>query len=172
MRPTPHNLSKLQSLLSQLKDQTSSAKLHYEQDIAMDRPNKIFKYIKSLTSAPPVPPIVSFDSSTTSTDSEKVLLFNKVFHSVFTLSAYQLPPLHESASSTPTLSDIGISDPMCLKPCVHWIQLKPLESTVSVQMFFITVHLLSTNLSITYSYLAFPTPTFLQNGVRTGLQVW
>ena len=110
LRPTPHNLSKLQSLLSQLKDQTSSAKLHYEQDLAMDHPNKIFKYIKSLTSAPPVPPIVSFDSSTASTDSEKVLLFNKFFHSVFTLSAYQLPPLHESASPTPTPSDIGISE--------------------------------------------------------------
>ena len=64
----------------------------------MDRPNKIFKFIKSLTSAPPVPPIVSFDSSTASTDSEKILLFNKFFHSVFTVSAYQLPPLHESAS--------------------------------------------------------------------------
>ena len=42
----------------------------------MDHPNKIFKYIKSLTSAPPVPPIVSFDSSTASTDSEKVLQLN------------------------------------------------------------------------------------------------
>ena len=107
LRPTPHNLSELQSLLSQLKDQTSSAKLHYEQDIAMDHPNKIFKYIKSLTSALPVPPIVSFNSSTASTDSEKILLFNKFFHSVF---AYQLPPLLESASPTSTLSDIGISE--------------------------------------------------------------
>ena len=107
LRPTPHNLSKLQSLLSQLKDQTSTAKLHYEQDLAMDHPNKIFK---SFTSAPPVPPIVSFDSSTASTNSEKVLLFNKFFHSVFTRSVYQIPPPHEPVSPTPTLSDTGISE--------------------------------------------------------------
>ena len=70
----------------------------------MDHPKK---YIRSLTSAPPVPLIVSSDSSTASTDSEKVLLFNKFVHSVFTLSAYQFHPLHESASPT---SDIGISE--------------------------------------------------------------
>ena len=128
----------------------------------MDHPKR---YIKSLTSAPPVPLIVTSDSSTASTDSEKVLLFNKFFLSVFTLSVYQIPPLHESASPPLLYLTLVSLNPMCLKPCVHWIQLKPLESTVSVLMFFITVHLLSTNLSITYSYLTFPTPTFLQNAM-------
>ena len=78
------------------KDKTSTPKLHYEHGPSQHD----LKYIKILTSAPPVPPIVSFDSSTASTDSEKVLLFNKFFHSVFTVSAYQVPPLHESASPT------------------------------------------------------------------------
>ena len=45
--------------------------------------NKIFKYLKSITKSNNNLPIMSFNSSSASTDSDKASLFNKCFHSVF-----------------------------------------------------------------------------------------
>ena len=103
--PTPHNLSKLQSLQLRLKSLIISAKLRYE------NPGKIFKHITHLTSTSTVPSTVFLDSIISSSNQEKVLLFNKFFHSVFTQSTYQIPPLQELPTPSSIMSDIGISEP-------------------------------------------------------------
>ena len=108
--PTDHNLSKLHLLQHQLKVLTSSAKLHFEQDLAKKPPARISKYLKNLSSAPTVPQVVTLDSVNASSSYEKASLFKKVFHSVFTLSSFQIPPPQDIPTPKRTLSTIGISE--------------------------------------------------------------
>ena len=100
VRPTPNNFSNLQSLESRLSGLITSAKTHFEQTLCSQSSTEIFSYIKSLSSAPSVPPIVSLDDSTGSNDCDKVSLFNSFFHSVFTRSDFEIPPLEELPVAT------------------------------------------------------------------------
>ena len=106
-RPTLNNQSKLKSLECRLSELMISAKLHFEQSLSSQSSSKIFSYIKSLSSTTSVPPIVFLDSST---GCDKVSLFNTFFHSVFTHSEFQIPPLEELPVPAYSLSDIGISE--------------------------------------------------------------
>ena len=98
--PTPNNFSNRQSLESRLSGLITSAKTHFEQTLCSQSSTEIFSYIKSLSSAPSVPPIVSLDDSTGSNDCDKVSLFNSFFHSVFTRSDFEIPPLEELPVAT------------------------------------------------------------------------
>ena len=105
--PTLNNQSQLKSLECRLSELMISAKLHFEQSLSSQSSSKIFSYIKSLSSTTSVPPIVFLDSST---GCDKVSLFNTFFHSVFTHSEFQIPPLEELPVPANSLSDIGISE--------------------------------------------------------------
>ena len=111
LHPTAANLSKLQSLEHEVKNLMSNAKLQFEQNLALHNcPSAIFRYMKNLTSSSSVPTIVFLDSLCGFSDREKVSMFNTFFHSVFTKSSFQIPPLEECFSDSSTLSDIGISE--------------------------------------------------------------
>ena len=64
----------------------------------------------SEVSCPPALHIVSLDSHTGSSNYEKATLFNNFFHSVFTQSSFQIPPLETLPCPPSALSDIGISE--------------------------------------------------------------
>ncbi len=44
------------------------------------------------------------------TNADRVSLFNKYFHSVFTLSNYSLPPCNQLSESRPALSGVEVSE--------------------------------------------------------------
>ena len=101
---------KVQALESRLSSLIITAKSDFEHSLSMQPASKIYKYIRSFLPSYSVPPIVSLDSRTGSSDYEKVTLFNTFFHSVFTLSSYQIPPMESFPSATSTVSDISISE--------------------------------------------------------------
>ena len=101
MHPTLINFSNLQSLESRL---ITSAKPHVEQALCSQSSIKNFSYIKSLSSVPSVPLIVSLDASTGTNDCDKVFLFNSFF------PLFQIPSLEELPVPDRTLSDISISE--------------------------------------------------------------
>ena len=76
LNPTHNNSSKLLSLESHLTSLMNSAQLDFENNLSTQNSSNIFKYIKSLSSTSSVPPILCFDSSTGSSDSDKACLFN------------------------------------------------------------------------------------------------
>ena len=51
-----------------------------------------------------------FDNTFAASDLDKASLFNKYFHSVFTRSSFQLPPIGELETPPSSLSDISISE--------------------------------------------------------------
>ena len=104
---SPSKVHSLESYLSQLM---VNAKLNFEHNLALQTSDKIFKHLRGLSSSRSIPSIVTLDSHTGSSDYEKASIFNKFFHSVFTKSAFQLPPIEDLHTPTPTLSDIGISE--------------------------------------------------------------
>lgn len=53
---------------------------------------------------------MSLDSNICSTDYDKASLFNKFFHSVFTQSEFQIPPLKDLPVPIDKLSDVSISE--------------------------------------------------------------
>ena len=110
LHPTVNNQSKLHSLEFQLNDLISSAKLCFENHLFMQKSNKIFRYIATLSSTTSVPSIVSSGTSIASDDYNKACLFNTFFYSVFTRSSFQIPPLEELPSPASSLSVIGISE--------------------------------------------------------------
>ena len=78
---TPRNLSKLHSLEYHLHQLMSAAKLLFERNLSMQGSANIFKYLTQLTSTGIIPPVVSLDSTS---NFEKLTLFNSFFHSIFT----------------------------------------------------------------------------------------
>ena len=104
---TPSNLLKIQALESHLSSLISTAK---SSNLSTQPASKIFSYIRSFLPSSSVPPIVSLDSHTGSSNYEKATLFNNFFHSVFTHSSFQIPPLESLPTPVSTLSDIGISE--------------------------------------------------------------
>ena len=57
-----------------------------------------------------IPHTVTFGSSVATAEYEKVNLFNKFFHSVFTQSSFNIPPLDQLPQPQSTLSDITITE--------------------------------------------------------------
>ena len=112
--PTSFNFSKLQALEIQLQDKMSAAKSSYEssliQNLSKGSDSRVYKYISSITKQDAIPRTVCFDSSVATSDCEKVNLFNKFFHSVFTQSSFTMPSLDKLPQPHPCLSDITITE--------------------------------------------------------------
>ena len=73
-------------------------------------PKYIFKYIRYVSLQKSLPPTISFESLTATSDGDKANLFNAYFHSVFTKSSYILSHVDLLPSPQSTLSDISISE--------------------------------------------------------------
>ena len=70
----------------------------------------MYKYISSMMKHDAIPHTVTFGSSVATAEYEKVNLFNKFFHSVFTQSSFNIPPLDQLPQPHSTLSDITITE--------------------------------------------------------------
>ena len=112
--PTIHNLSKLGISETQLQHKMLAAKANFEAQLMQKSSpgnfSRIYRYINSLTTHDPIPQTVSLDSHIATSDVEKANLFNTFFHSVFTHSSLNLPPLEELPIPPATISDITISE--------------------------------------------------------------
>ena len=91
-----------------------AAKASFEADLIQESSPKnilrVYRYINSITRHDTIPPTVSLDSHIATSDIEKANLFNTFFHSVFTHSSYNLPPLEMLPMPPSTISDITISE--------------------------------------------------------------
>ena len=72
--------------------------------------SKVFKYMRSLMSADSLPAVMTYNSTSASTNIDKAILFNKYFPSVFTSSEFSLPPLDEIQLPEETMSDVRFSE--------------------------------------------------------------
>ena len=106
--PTHNNSSKLLSLESHLTSLMNSVKLDFENNLSTQNSSNIFKYIKSQLALCHLFSV--WTPRLSSSDNDKECLFNTFFHSVFTRSSFQIPPLEKLATPLSTLSDIGISE--------------------------------------------------------------
>ena len=70
----------------------------------------IYSYIRSISKHNVLPPLLHLDNYFAVSDSDKAALFNEYFHSVFTRSSFQLPPLVELDTPPSSISDINISE--------------------------------------------------------------
>ena len=111
LHPTIHNSSKLQISETQLQHKMLAS---FEADLIQESSPKnisrVYRYINSITRHDTIPPTVSLDSHIATSDIEKANLFNTFFHSVFTHSSYNLPPLEMLPMPPSTISDITISE--------------------------------------------------------------
>ena len=112
--PTPHTLSKLRALESDLQlikliDAKTSFETKLIQGASPKDNSKILKYIRYVSRQKSLPP-TSFESLTAASDATKLNLFNTYFHSVFTKSSYILPHVDMLPSPQSTLSDISTSE--------------------------------------------------------------
>jgi len=80
------------------------------QDFAFSNNTKIFQHIKSITKPSFIPSRVFYKHHSASFDTDKAILFNKYFYSVFVQSTYSLPPLSHNPSISSSLSSINISE--------------------------------------------------------------
>ena len=78
------------------------------QDLAVNNPSKIYKYI-SLSSIHQLPSIMHFDDKQASSSFDQAQLFNQFFHSVFTHSSHDPPSSISLPFNRETLSNINIS---------------------------------------------------------------
>ena len=85
---TPHLQLKINNLESEYRSKILLAKSNYEsqlvQSYAGTHTSKIYDYIRSLSKKSSIPPAVSLDNSSATSDTGKAELFNTFFHSVFT----------------------------------------------------------------------------------------
>ena len=79
------------------------------QDLAVNNPSKIYKYISSLSNIHQLPPTTHFDDKQASSSFDQAQLFNQFFHSVFIHSSHDLPSSISLPVSSETLSNNNIS---------------------------------------------------------------
>ena len=111
--PSPASLSKLSRLESLLESKISLAKSTYETNLihqfATNNSSKIYKHIRSFTALSSIPTTVELNSVFGTADSDKVSLFNSYFHSIFTHSCFELPPLDTLSTPASTICDFTIT---------------------------------------------------------------
>ena len=99
--------SLLQSKLIQAKSDYES-KLIESHNISNS--SAIYSYIRSISNQNILPSTLFLDNTIAVSDADKASLFNKYFHSVFTRSSFQLPPISELETPSIFISDINISE--------------------------------------------------------------
>ena len=112
--PTDHNHLKVQTAEKELQNSIPSVKVRFEatlvQDFAFSNNTKIFQHIKNITKSNFIPGTVFYKDHSASLDTDKAILFNKYFYSVFVQSTYSIPPLRHNPSISSSLSSINISE--------------------------------------------------------------
>ena len=90
----------------------AAAKVNFENNLvsnfAFSNDSKIYRYIRSLSGHVSLPDIMYWDSASAQSDSDKANLFNKFFHSVFTVDIESTTP-HASTLPASSLCSIDIS---------------------------------------------------------------
>ena len=83
--PSPHNLFKLNHKEEVLQQALRTSKTAFEDNlIRSSSPNKIYSYIRCISSHKSIPSLIASDNSVAVSDKDKAASFNRYFHSVFT----------------------------------------------------------------------------------------
>ena len=113
--PSAHQQLKLSQLEEKLHNEILSVKSSYYEtslicSFAGNSNNKIYDYIRSLSSSNSIPSLVQFNASSATTDFDRASLFNQFFHStIFTTSSYYLPPIDTLPLPVTTVDNASIS---------------------------------------------------------------
>ena len=106
---TELNALKLQEAESNVQESIYNAKSNFEANLVRDYAGKknynIFKHIRNVANISAIPKTMFFDSLTAKSAGEQAILFNKFFHSVFTKSDFNLPPIENFEISVPNPID-------------------------------------------------------------------
>ena len=112
--PSPLKASKIELLELQLQQCISSAKSNFESQLLLSlHPNgmsKVFRYIRNITGENNIPNVVYHQGISAESEHEKVDMFNRYFHSIFTMSSFNCPNFNQLSSIHPNLSDISITE--------------------------------------------------------------
>ena len=93
-QPSPMRRNKIKDLQHYVQSKLLHAKTNFENNLIISRTSSsVFSYIRSVSNSYTMPPTLHLDSNFASSDYEKATLFNHYFHSVFTRSSFQSPPL-------------------------------------------------------------------------------
>ena len=110
--PSSQNSLNLSSAETRLQEEMAAAKVNFENNLvsnfAFSNDSKIYRYIRSLSGHVSLPDIMYWDSASAQSDSDKANLFNKFFHSVFTVDIESTTP-HASTLPASSLCSIDIS---------------------------------------------------------------
>lgn len=113
-RSHPDKLTKLKLEEDLFQAASLSAKEHYESNLISNHASRgnsnIYSYISHIRKGGAIPPTVSHDSVTATSDEDRSSLFNKYFHSVFTRSSYELPLSMDQPEGDAKLQSIQLSE--------------------------------------------------------------
>ena len=112
--PTPHRNHKIMSSEISLRSKITQAKALYEskliESFKTNHSQAIYHYIRAFTDQNVIPSIVTHGEMCAVSDYHKACLFNQYFHSVFTKSSFQLPPISDLPTPLTNFSEIVISE--------------------------------------------------------------
>ena len=113
-QPTLQRKNRILTMENLLQSKLVQAKSDYENSLIesqhISHPPAIYSYIRSISNPNVLPSTLHLDNTFAASDLDKASLFNKHFHSVFTRSSFQLPPIGELETPPSSLSDISISE--------------------------------------------------------------
>ena len=96
---------------SLLQSKLVQAKSDYETKLIeshnISNSSAIYTYIRSISNQNVLPSTLFLDDNFAVSDTDKAYLFNKYFHSVYTRSSFQLPPISELETPSIYISDIN-----------------------------------------------------------------
>ena len=114
VHPTPHGNHKIMLSESPLLSKTVLAKPQYEskliESFKANNSPAIYHYIRASTDQITIPPVIKHDNVSAVSDYHKACLFNQYFHSVFTKSYFELPPVSGLTTPLINISEITISE--------------------------------------------------------------
>ena len=109
-QPSPMRGNKINDLQHYVQSKLLHAKTNFENNLLEScTSSSVFSYIRSVSNSCTMPPTLHLDSDSASSDYEKATLFNRYFHSVFTSSSFQSPPLIPPTVSK-TFFEVVLSD--------------------------------------------------------------
>lgn len=112
--PSETNQSRKRVAEDSFRVEAESTKLSYESrlidDFASSNSSMIYKYIGNLRQGSDIPSTVYHGSDRASSDADRANMFNRYFHSIFTVSSMSLPAHCDLPDCSPLLCSINISD--------------------------------------------------------------
>ena len=113
-RPTLHQQNSIEASEDLLQQKMVQAKSNFErkliESLQSGDSTAIYSYIRSFSGNGGIPSTMNLNNSCAVSNYDKACFFNRYFHSVFTKSSFQLPPVHLLPRPQSYIGDITISE--------------------------------------------------------------